>query len=324
MIGAPAAAYNDLRTAFETSGTLASISTGAVVSQTSSNGQLINTLADILAHCVNSNPGSDNYCATLFTDATPSSATAAADTVQAAWYIAQNPAHNVSALFGLVPPNPPFVALSSAPASFAVNVPDTALVACFAVLGGSTITNTGATVVSGGDMGLYPGTAVTGFPPGIVTAPATQHVTDLIAQNAQNNLDAAYTYAVGLSSTGPLPADMAGSTFTHGVYNNAGAVGLSTTTTLDAQNDANAIFIFQIGSTLSTASSSQVVLANGAQAKNVYWLVGTSATLGSSSSFKGTIMAHASITLQTGTTLQGRALASTAAVTLDSNAVTAP
>jgi hypothetical protein len=94
--------------------------------------------------------------------------------------------------------------------------------------------------------------------------------------------------------------------------------------TLDAQGDPNAIFIFQVGSALTTAASTEVVLANGAQAKNVFWEVGSSATLGTYSLFEGTIMASASITLDTGATLQGRALALNAAVTLDSNPVTAP
>ena len=325
LIGAPAANGNDLRTAFETASTLASIATGAAVSPTNSGNQLLNTLADILAHCVNSNPGGDSFCSTLFVYATPPSDTAAADTVQAAWYIAQNPTSRVSELFGLVNPSPPFVALSSAPTSLAVNIPPTALVACFAVLGGSTVTNTGSTVVTGGDLGLYPGTSVTGFPPGNVTAPAVQHVTDSVAQNAQADLTAAYGYAAGLPATAALPADMAASTFAPGVYSNAGAVGLSAgTVTLDAHNDSSGVFIFQIGSTLSTASNTQVALVNGAQAKNVYWQVGTSATLGTGSTFSGTIMAHASITLGTNATLQGRALANTAAVSLDGNVLTTP
>jgi hypothetical protein len=325
LIGAPSTAYNDLGTAFKTASTLANISTGVVVNPTSSNGQLLNTLADILAFCVNSNPGGDSLCSTLFTDATPSGSTAAADTVQAGWYIVQNPTNNVSALFGLITGTPPFVALSSAPATLAVNVPPTALMACFAVLGGSTVTNTGATVITGGDLALYPGTSVTGFPPGVVTAPAVQHVADSVALKAQNNLTTAYNYAAGLSGTGSLPADMANSTFTPGVYSNAGAVGLSAgTVTLDAQGDANAVFIFQIASTLTTSTATQVVLANGALADNVYWQVGTSATLGASSIFNGTIMANASITLGTGATLQGRALARFATVSLNGNSVTVP
>jgi len=323
LIGAPAANYNDLRTAFENVNHLVNFSTGAAVSPTGSKGQLVNTLADVLAACVNSDPAKSSNCSNLFTDATPSSTTAA-DTVQAAWYIAQNPTRNVQALLDLISPNPPFVALTSAPASFAVST-QTDSVACFAVLGASTITNTGSTVISGGDLGLYPGTSVTGFPSGAVISPATQYVNDSVADNAQTGLTSAYTYAAGLTETGSLPADISGSTFTPGVYSNAGAVGLSAgTVTFDAQGDPEAVFVFKIGSTLTTASATQVVLAHSAQANNIFWQVGTSATLGTNSTFDGTILAHASITLGNGAALQGRALANTAAVTLSSNTVTAP
>jgi hypothetical protein len=117
---------------------------------------------------------------------------------------------------------------------------------------------------------------------------------------------------------------MSGLTLTPGLYKTTSVAQLSTNMTLDAQGDTDAVFIFQIGSTLTTASGTRVVLVNGAQAKNIYWLVGTSATLGTNSVFVGTIMANASITLGTGARLNGRALASTAAVTLDDNTVTAP
>lgn len=327
LIGAPAANYNDLRTAFENVSNLAGISTGTVVSPTGSKGQLINTLADILASCVNSDPyKAPQACSNLFLYATPAGDTTAGDTTQAAWYIAQNPTNSVSALFGLISPTPPFVALSSSPASFAVSVP-TDLVACFAVLGGSTIANTGSTVVSGGDIGLYPGTSVTGFPPGALTTPATQYVDDSVAENAQNDLAAAYVYAAGLPKTNSLTGQDLGSLLaplTPGVYNFAGPAQLSGSVTLDAQGNPNAVFIFQIGSTLTTASSAQVLLINSAQAQNVFWQVGSSATLGSGTDFKGTIMASVSITVNSGTSIQGRVLANTAAVTLDGNTVTVP
>jgi hypothetical protein len=278
VIGAQDAASNDLRNAFETVSNLVNISTGVIVTPTNSNGQLINTLADILAHCVNSDPNTENYCSTLFSDATPSGGTLAADTTQAALYIAQNPSHNVSALFGLIPPSPPFVALHTVPADFNVSLPPTSLVACFAVLGGSTVTNTGSTIVSGGDLGLSPGTSVTGFPPGIVTSPAEIYAADATAANAQKDLTTAYNYAAGLTAATVLPADMSGLTLTPGVYSISSTAQLSSNMTLDAQGDSNAVFIFQIGSTLTTASGTQVVLANSAQAKNIFWLVGTSAT----------------------------------------------
>ncbi len=335
VIGAPATAYNDLRTAFKTAGTLVNVSTGAVMSPTGSKGKLIDTIADILASCVNSDPSSPapNNCSNLFSYATPFGDTAASDTAQAAWYIAQNPTNRVSALFGLVPPSPPFEALPSAPASFAVSTPMDSL-ACFAILGGSAITSTGSTVVSGADMGIYPGTvaAVTGFtfssPAGsgiVMGAPASVHLADSVAENAQNDLTTAYGYAAGLPGSVSLTGQDLGSlTLTPGVYNFSSTAQLTGTVTLDAQNDPDAIFIFQIGSTLTTASNAHVVLLNGAQAQNVFWQVGSAATLGSGTDFKGTILAYTTITLNTGATVQGRTLASTAAITLNGNTVTAP
>lgn len=329
QIGAPSGNVNDLRTAFESASNLVDISSGTVVNPTGSKGQLINTLADILASCVNSDP--HNYpenCSNLSINATPSGdTTAAADTAQAAWYIAQNPANNVSVLTGLASPSSPFQPYNHVPASFAVTAP-TDLVACFAVLGSSTVTNTGATVVSGGDLGLYSGTSVTGFTfsaapgPGTVTAPATNHITDSVAENAQSDLTLAYDYVAGLSATpGSLPADMGGSTFLPGVYKNSAAVGLSSNMTLNANGDPDAVFVFQIGAALTTTAG-VITLENGAQPGNVFWQVGTSATIGTP--FVGTIMALDSITLSTGVPLEGRALASTAAVSLADNAVTAP
>jgi hypothetical protein len=195
----------------------------------------------------------------------------------------------------------------------------------FEILAGSTVTNTGPTVITGGDLGLSPGSAVTGFPPGTLIPPAVMHVADPIAAQAQLDLTTAYIYTAGLPGGAVLPGDMSGLTFPPGLYKTSSTVILSAgNVTLDAQGNANAVFIFQIGSTLTTLGSTQVVLAGGAQAKNIFWQVGSSATLGTSSIFEGTIMALQSITLDTGATLTGRALARNAAVTLDSNPVTAP
>lgn len=195
----------------------------------------------------------------------------------------------------------------------------------FEVLAGSTVTNTGPTSITGGNLGLSPGSAVTGFPPGTLIPPAVMHVTDPIAAQAQLDLTAAYNYAAGLPGGAVLPGNISGLTFTPGVYTNSSTVILSAgNVTLDAQGNPNAAFIFQVGSTLTTIGSTQVVLAGGAQAKNVFWQVGSSATLGTNSIFQGTIITLQSITLQTGATLEGRALARNGAVTLDSNAVTAP
>lgn len=195
----------------------------------------------------------------------------------------------------------------------------------FKVLAGSTVTNTGPTTIAGGDLGLSPGSAVTGFPPGTLIAPAVMHVTDSIAAQAQLDLTTAYNYAAGLPGGAVLPGDLSGLTFTAGLYKTSSTVMLSAgNVTLDALGDANAVFIFQIGSTLTTIGSTQVILAGGAQAKNIFWQVGSSATLGTNSVFQGTIMALQSVTLDTGATLHGRALARNAAVTLDSNTVDDP
>ena len=197
--------------------------------------------------------------------------------------------------------------------------------ATFEALAGSTVTNTGPTIITGGDLGLSPGSAVTGFPPGTLTPPAVMHVTDPTAAQAELDLTTAYLYTAGLPGGAVLPGDLSGLTFAPGLYTNSSTVMLSAGNfTLDAQGDPNAVFIFQIGSTLTTIAGTQVVLAGGAQAKNVFWQVSSSATLGTNSIFQGTILALQSITLDTGATLTGRALARNGAVALDSNAVTAP
>jgi hypothetical protein len=191
----------------------------------------------------------------------------------------------------------------------------------FAVLGGQTVTNTGPTVVNG-DLGVSPGSAVTGFPPGVVNG--TIHAADMTAAGAQVDLTAAYIDAATRTPTGVLPAAIGGLTFTEGVYNAPAAVGLTGTVTLDAQGDPNAVFIFQIGSALTTASGSTVELINGANPCNVFWQIGSSATLGTGSTFAGNILALTSITVTTGVTLNGRALARNAAVTLDSDLINRP
>jgi Ice-binding-like len=189
----------------------------------------------------------------------------------------------------------------------------------FAVLGGQTVTNTGPTVVTG-DLGVSPGSSVTGFPPGVVNG--TIHAADATAAGAQVDLTAAYIDAATRTPTGPLPAAIGGLTFTPGVYNAAAAVGLTGTVTLDAQGDPNAVFIFQIGSALTTASGSVVNLINGARSCNVFWQIGSSATLGTGSSFAGNILALTSITVTTGVTVDGRTLARNGAVTLDTDTIT--
>jgi hypothetical protein len=192
----------------------------------------------------------------------------------------------------------------------------------FAVLAASTVTNTGPTTING-DLGLSPGTSVTGFPPGFVNG--TQHVADAVALQAKNDLTAAYNDAAGRPTTATVPVELGGTTKTPGVYDSpAGTFGITGTLTLDAQGDPNAVFVFKAASTLITASASGVNLVNGARASNVFWLVGSSATLGTYSILRGNVLALTSITVTTGVTVDGRALARNAAVTLDSDTITRP
>jgi hypothetical protein len=189
----------------------------------------------------------------------------------------------------------------------------------FSVLAGSTVTNTGPTVVSG-DVGVSPGTAVTGFPPGL--AGGAIHSADGAAAQAQAALTTGYIDAAGRSGGTAVAGDLVGQTFTAGIYKSTSSLAISGDVTLDAQGNPDAVFIFQISSTLTTASGSHVVLANGAKACNVFWQVGSSATLGTNSVFKGNILALTSITMTTGVNLDGRALARNGAVTLDSDVIT--
>jgi hypothetical protein len=343
-IGASSSMLGGLQSSFEGVNNLVNTSSGSPLTHANNwaaadaNGPLINTLADILAYCVNSDPTTTSNCNTLFADSRPSNTVPLPfDTAQAAWYVMSNPGNNASSLFGLVPPNPPFVALTTAPSSFALTIPATGATACqvpvplatasnFDILGFSTVTNTGSTTISGGNVGLSPGTSVTGFPPGVIASPGVMDVTDSVASQAQTDLTAAYNTATGLAGGAALPSDISGLILPPGLYvaSNTSLTLNTGTLTLDAQGDSDAVFIFQIGSTLTTGAATQVKLVNGAQAKNVFWAVGGSATLGTSSSFAGDIMAKSSVILTTGASLQGRALANTAAVTLDTNTVTAP
>ncbi len=195
-----------------------------------------------------------------------------------------------------------------------------ATAAPFAVLGASTVTNTGPSILNG-DLGLSPGTSVTGFPPGIDNG--TMHITDAVATQAQSDLTLAYNDAAGRPPNSNLSgSDLGGLTLTAGVYKFDSSAQLTGTLTLNAQGSSEAVFIFQIGSTLTTASASRVQVSNGAQACHVFWQVGSSATLGTTTDFVGNVMALASITATTGATIDGRLLARTAAVTLDTNVIT--
>jgi Ice-binding-like len=190
--------------------------------------------------------------------------------------------------------------------------------ASFSVLGGSTITNTGSTTMFG-DLGLAPGSSVTGAP----VVLGAEHVDDAVANEAKIALTTAATTAANEASNGSAGEDLAGHAFLPGVYTASSSLLLSSgSVTLNAQGDPNAVFIFQIGTTLTTGSNTSVSLINGAQACNVFWEVGSSATLGTGTHFVGTIMAADSITANTGATIHGRLLAQTAAVTLEDNTIT--
>lgn len=190
----------------------------------------------------------------------------------------------------------------------------------FAVLAGSAITNTGSSVING-DIGSYPTMTITGFPPGTVNG--TNQAGDTVTQGAKTDLITAYNNAAGQTPVSTVPTELGGTTKTAGVYDSAaGTFGITGTLTLDAEGDPSAVFIFKTASTLTTAGASNVVLINGAQACNVFWQVGSSATLGTNSTFKGNILALTSATLTTGANVEGRVLARNGAVTLDSNIIT--
>ena len=191
----------------------------------------------------------------------------------------------------------------------------------YSVVGGETVTNTGPTVLAG-DLGVSPGTAITGFPPGLVGG--TTHAADAPAGLAKNAIMAAWNSAAGRAPDALVAGDLVGQTLTPGVYKSSGPLGVSGTLTLNAQGNPAAVFIFQVGSTLTTATSSNIRMINGAQPCHVYWQIGSSATLGTTSTFKGTILALASITVTTGVQVEGRALAHDGAVTLDSDVFTKP
>jgi ice-binding like protein len=192
----------------------------------------------------------------------------------------------------------------------------------FAVLGASTVTNTGPTVVTG-DLGVSPGSSITGFPPGIVVG-GTIHTTDALASQARADTMAAYTFLAGLPcGTNLTGQNLGGLTLGPGVYCFSSSAQLTGTLTLNAGNNPNAVFIFQIGSTLTTASASLAQVINGGRNCNVFWAVGSSATLGTGTNLVGNILAVASVTMTTGANLNGRALAQNGAVTLDTNAVSA-
>jgi hypothetical protein len=193
-----------------------------------------------------------------------------------------------------------------------------------AVLAGSAISSTGATNITG-NMGLSPGTSIGGFPPGILVG--TQHINDNIATQAKLDLTAAYNDAAGRTATDivTISGNIGGLTLTPGLYKSTSSLAISSgDLTFNANGNPNAVFIIQIASTLTTTSGRQVFLSGGALASNIFWQVGTSATFGTTSVFKGNVLAMQSITFNTGAKLDGRALARTGAIVMAGNTIKLP
>ena len=193
----------------------------------------------------------------------------------------------------------------------------------FGVLAGSGITITGPTTIAG-DIGSFPTASITGLEN--LTLNGVNHAGDATTQAAKTDLLAAYLDAQGRTPTttyGPI-FDLGGLTLLPGVYNDPTSFGLTGTLTLDADGDPDAVWIFQAGSTLITGSNSLVDLIDGAQARNIFWQVGSSATLGTGTDFAGSILASESITLATGASIDGGLYALNGAVTLDNNNLVVP
>jgi len=222
----------------------------------------------------------------------------------------------ITATFGAV------LALFAAPTAASAAIPDGGIdlgtATAYGVLAGSTVTNTGPTTITG-DVGLSPGHAVTGFPPGIVNG--VFHIADAEAIQAKLDLITAYNQAAGLAPTSSGLGNLGGLSLVPGVYSGN---SLSLTGTLTLEGTAASVWVFQSANTLTTASSSNIVINGGATGCNVFWQVGSSATFGTATAFAGTVMAQQSITANTGATFAGRLLAQNAAVTLDSNVITRP
>lgn len=191
----------------------------------------------------------------------------------------------------------------------------------YSVLAGSAVTNTGPSTLQG-DLGVSPGTAITGFPPGI--AVGATHAADAVSLQAQSDVVTAYNVAAGQPLTTSVSGDLVGLTLIEGVYKSTSSLALSGQLTLDGQGNPNSVFVFQVASTLITSSASNIILTNGALACNVFWQVGSSATLGTASNFKGTVLALTSITAETNAMVEGRLLARNGQVSLDTNVITSP
>jgi hypothetical protein len=208
-----------------------------------------------------------------------------------------------------------FLSASAAPLATA---PDLGAAASFAVLGGSTVTNTGPSSVIG-NLGVSPGSAVTGFPPGIYTGTI---YTGAAAAPAQSAVTTAYNALIAQPCTTDLTGqNLGGLTLTPGVYCFSSSAQLTGNLVLNAQGNANAVWVFRIGSALTTASNASVAMINGGTSCNVFWQVSSSATLGTGTAFKGNLLALESITVNTGASMVGSALARNGAVTMGTNSI---
>ena len=234
----------------------------------------------------------------------------------------RNSSGRLKRLLAVVIPVAALFAVASAMASPAAQVaPGLGSAASFSVLGGQAVANAGPTTIVG-DLGVSPGTAITGFPPGAVSGGAT-HAAGAVALQAQADVTTAYDALAAQACTADITGqDLGGQTLTQGVYCSTAATQLTGTLTLDAQGSADAVFIFKTVSTLTTASSSAVSVINGGTACNVFWQVGSSAVIGTTTQFVGNILALTSIALQNGANVSGRALARNGEVTMDTNNVT--
>ncbi len=199
---------------------------------------------------------------------------------------------------------------------------DLGTAAPFGVLAASEVTNTGPSVING-NVGVSPGTSITGFPPGTLTGTGVIHQNDAVATQAQADTTTAYNAAASLTPTTSGLRELNGLSLTPGVYS-GGALALSNNGHLTLAGTANSVWVFQAASSLTIGSGTVITITGGASACNVFWKVGSSASLGSAAQFQGTILAKQSVTATTGATVVGRLLASTAAVTLDTNTITAP